>query len=194
MANPGDVTVGIDVDTGAFDTALAGLERSSKSLGSALTGALRSAALQGKDLEGVLRSLALRLTDIALGAAMKPLDNLLGSAVSGLGGSLGSALGFARGGVPAGVTPFAQGGVVRAPTFFPTGGGLGLMGEAGSEAILPLARGSDGRLGVATSGAGGSAAPVVFNVSTPDATSFRRSEAQITTMLARAVGRGRRGL
>ena len=96
--------------------------------------------------------------------------------------------------MPAGVTPFADGGVVRSPTFFPTGGGLGVMGEAGSEAILPLARGSDGRLGVASSGAGGTAAPIVFNVSTPDAASFRKSEAQITTMLARAVGRGRRGL
>ena len=35
---------------------------------------------------------------------------------------------------------------------------------------------------------------VVFNVSTPDAQSFRRSEAEIAAMLARAVGRGQRGL
>jgi hypothetical protein len=35
---------------------------------------------------------------------------------------------------------------------------------------------------------------VTFNVTTPDAQSFSKSEAQVTAMLARAVGRGRRGL
>ena len=48
-----------------------------------------------------------------------------------------------------GVKPFAKGGVIAAPGYFPMGGGLGLAGEAGPEAIMPLARGSDGRLGVA---------------------------------------------
>ena len=88
--------------------------------------------------------------------------------------------------------PFAAGGVVAAPTYFPMRGGLGLMGEAGPEAILPLARGSDGRLGVA---AGGRArpAPVTVNIATPDVEGFRRSEAQVAAGLARAVARGRRG-
>lgn len=45
----------------------------------------------------------------------------------------------------------------------------------------------------AAAGAGG-AVHVTFNVATPDAASFRRSEAQLGIMLARAVGRGRRGL
>lgn len=193
MTTGSDMTVGINLDTSAFDTAMGQLESESKSLGTALTGSLRQAAVQGRDLEGVLKSLALRISAIALSAGLKPLETMLGNAASGLAGSLGSALGFAKGGVPGAVTPFADGGVVRTPTFFPTGGGLGLMGEAGTEAVLPLSRGSDGRLGVATGGAQ-QPAPVVFNVSTPDAASFRKSEAQITTMLARAVGRGRRGL
>ncbi len=34
------------------------------------------------------------------------------------------------------------------------GGGIGLMGEAGAEAILPLKRGPDGALGVASQGGG----------------------------------------
>jgi phage-related minor tail protein len=68
------------------------------------------------------------------------------------------------------------------------------MGEAGAEAILPLARGADGRLGVAAGGAAQTAVQVTFNVTTPDAASFAKSEAQVTAMLARAVGRGRRGL
>lgn len=52
------------------------------------------------------------------------------------------------------VIPFANGGVVGGPTLFPMKGGIGLMGEAGPEAIMPLARGRDGRLGVRTEGAG----------------------------------------
>src|SRR5205085_12591198 len=90
------------------------------------------------------------------------------------------------------VQPFAAGGVVATPTYFPLGRGLGLMGEAGAEVVLPLARGSDGKLGV-RSGSGASLA-VTFNVVSPDAESFRKSEAQVTAMLARSVMRGRRGL
>lgn len=75
--------------------------------------------------------------------------------------------GFAKGGVfDGGLQPFASGGVVNSPTFFKfaSGGGFknGLMGEAGPEAILPLKRGSDGKLGVTMNGSGGS--NVVVNV------------------------------
>jgi len=63
---------------------------------------------------------------------------------------------FANGGVFSGgsqVTAFANGGVVGSPTFFPmSNGGVGLMGEAGPEAIMPLKRGKGGRLGVEVSG------------------------------------------
>ena len=71
--------------------------------------------------------------------------------------------------------------------------GTGLMGEAGPEAILPLRRGPDGRLGVA---AGAAARPVSVNVTiaTPDPGAFRRSEAQVAAQLARAVARGKRAL
>tara|TARA_A100001201_G_scaffold29620_1_gene32134 strand:+ start:1615 stop:5418 length:3804 start_codon:yes stop_codon:yes gene_type:complete len=52
------------------------------------------------------------------------------------------------------IKPYAKGGVVAAPTFFPMkGNNVGLMGEAGPEAILPLRRGPDGRLGVENTGA-----------------------------------------
>jgi len=51
------------------------------------------------------------------------------------------------------VVPFATGGVVGSPTYFPMSGGrTGLMGEAGPEAIMPLKRGKDGKLGVASEG------------------------------------------
>jgi phage-related minor tail protein len=70
------------------------------------------------------------------------------------------------------------------------GRSLGLAGEAGAEAILPLARGSDGRLGVA---AGGATVNVTFNVVANDARSFAASEAEVSAMLLRAVKRGMRG-
>jgi hypothetical protein len=51
------------------------------------------------------------------------------------------------------VIPFAKGGVVSSPMLFPMSGGqTGLMGEAGPEAIMPLKRGKDGKLGVASGG------------------------------------------
>lgn len=57
---------------------------------------------------------------------------------------------FQRGQVKA----FARGGIVRQPTFFPMAKGMGLMGEAGPEAVMPLTRTSSGRLGVEASGFG----------------------------------------
>ena len=55
-----------------------------------------------------------------------------------------------------GLMKYAKGGVVTQPTFFRYGGAgnLGLMGEAGAEAILPLKRGRSGNLGVESSGGG----------------------------------------
>ena len=87
------------------------------------------------------------------------------------------------------VMPFAKGGVVGAPTYFALGHGLGLMGEQGAEAVMPLARGPDGRLGV-QSGGGGRPVSVTVNIATPDVESFRRSEAQVSA----APARGQRGM
>lgn len=71
--------------------------------------------------------------------------------------------GFEKGGVfsQGRIMPFARGGVVSQPTIFPMKSGLGLMGEAGPEAVMPLKRGSDGKLGVETSG---EMQPVIINL------------------------------
>jgi lambda family phage tail tape measure protein len=52
------------------------------------------------------------------------------------------------------IVPYAMGGIVNKPTLFPMANGAGLMGEAGPEAIMPLRRGANGKLGVEASGAG----------------------------------------
>ena len=51
-----------------------------------------------------------------------------------------------------GIVPFYKGGIVNSPTLFPFAKGTGLMGEAGPEAIVPLKRGRDGKLGIAGGG------------------------------------------
>jgi phage-related minor tail protein len=73
-------------------------------------------------------------------------------------------------------------------------GGVGLMGEAGPEAILPLGRGADGKLGVRGAGGGGGSVQVTMNISTPDAAGFQRSQSQIAAEMNRAIQRGRRNL
>ena len=187
-----------DYDIEGTERALAELERRANSFGSAISRALQQAVIDGRSLDDVLKGLAARMSAIALDAGLAPLENLLsglaGNLTSSLTAGIGNLLPFERGGLPGRLHPFANGGLVGGQTLFPMpGGDIGLMGEAGTEAILPLARGPDGRLGVA---GGGTSSPVqvTFNVTTPDAASFRKSETQITAMLARAVGRGRRGM
>lgn len=172
------VTVDIDANLDPFRDALKDLTKLSDSFGAQLTSALKSAVLGGQELDDILRRIGLNLAGMALNQGLKPLQSLISGLIGGL---------LPGGG--ASVTAFAKGGVISSPSYFPTGGGLGLAGEAGPEAVLPLARGADGRLGVA-SASGGGGLSVVFNVTATDAASFRKSEAQITGMLARAVSRG----
>ena len=182
------LTVHVTADTGELQKQLKEAAKLGKQFSTALSSSFVDIALKGKGLSEVLRSLALRLSEIALKAAFKPLTDSLGS-------GLASLFPFAKGGVVGSPlpVPFAQGGVIASPIAFPLGGNrLGLAGERGPEAILPLARGPDGALGV-RSAAGGSTS-IVFNISTPDADSFRRSETQIAALLARAVGQGQRNL
>jgi len=186
------IEIPVNADISGFSDAMKELQSQSKKFGSVFTSTIKSAVISGKSFEEVLKSLALNISNMALSAGLKPLEqatsNLIGNFLSSLTSSF-----IGGGSTGPSVIPFAKGGVVSSPSFFGMGRQVGLMGEAGAEAILPLARGSDGRLGVRASNTD-QPLNIVFNVSTPDVAGFRKSEAQLTTMLARAVGRGRRGL
>ena len=170
------------------------IERSATAFARAMSGAFSQSVTGGRHFEDVLKSLYLRLSDIALKAAFKPIENGLAAGFGNLFGALpGAGGGPSLAAASGAIKPFVAGGVIGTPTYFPLrGGGLGLAGEAGPEAIMPLARGSDGRLGVAASG--GRRASITVNIATPDADSFRRSEIYLTGQIARAVARGQRGL
>lgn len=171
------------------------LELSAKRFSLAMTGAFAQMVAGGRQFDDVLKSLALRMSDMVVRSALQPV---MKSVASSLTGGLDQVFGHLFGASPGtkaaqgAVKPFAGGGVIGMPTYFPlTSGGVGLAGEAGPEAILPLARGRDGRLGVASGGGG---ANVTIQIVTPDADSFRRSEVYLAGQIARAVARGQRDL
>lgn len=160
---------------------------------SGLRAAFDGLVLEGRSLTDVLGSLADKMISTAYSAAVNPVtDHFGGLLAGGLNSAVSGLMPFADGASfsQGRVTPFAKGGVVSSPTTFPMRGGTGLMGEAGPEAIMPLARGADGSLGVR--GAGGGAVTVNMNISTPDLQGFQRSRGQIATQMTRALGRSQR--
>ncbi len=129
---------------------------------------LFDAALSADSFSEAVKRVGFEILKIALSGVLGegPMGGVLGGLFKGLiGGAFGAAGGgatsaiggFAKGAAFRGgrVTPFANGGVVSGPATFPMPDGLGLMGEKGAEAIMPLKRGPGGRLGVEASGGGG---------------------------------------
>lgn len=161
------------------------------------SGGLRKAfdglVFDGLKLSDALSVVATSMTDTVYNAAMKPVTGHLGGLLSDGVNAVVSSLQPYADGAPFSqgrVMPFAKGGVVSGPTTFPMRGGTGLMGEAGPEAIMPLTRGADGRLGVRSAGGGG--VNVTMNIHTPDVQGFERSQSQIAARMARALGHGNR--
>lgn len=164
-----------------------------KGLSKGLRRAFDGVAFDGMKLSDALKTIAQSMIQTTYSAAIKPVANHFGGLMAqGIGSMVEGIMPFANGaGFSQGrVMPFANGGIVSSPTSFPMRGGRGLMGEAGPEAIMPLARGADGKLGVR--GAGGGATTVVMNITTPDVQGFQRSQGQIAAQMSRALGRGNR--
>ncbi|MEM8576237.1 MAG: phage tail tape measure protein [Pseudomonadota bacterium] len=164
-----------------------------KGLSRGLRKAFDGLVFDSMSLSDALKAVAQSMIDATYNAAIKPVTDHFGGLISsGVNGLVESILPFADGAPfsQGRVMPFATGGVVSGATPFGMRGGLGVMGEAGPEAIMPLARGPDGKLGVR--GAGGGGTSVVMNITTQDAESFRRSRSQIAAEMSRALGRGNR--
>lgn len=157
-----------------------------------LSRAIDGVVFDGMKLSDALGTIAQSMIGATYKAAVSPVtQHLSGMVMQGIGNLLPFANGasFSQGRV----MPFADGGVVHGPTTFPMRGGVGLMGEAGPEAIMPLARGADGKLGVRGGGAG-RPVNVVMNITTPDVQGFRRSQSQIAAQMGRVLGSGQRNL
>ncbi|MFN6926023.1 MAG: phage tail tape measure protein [Tabrizicola sp.] len=188
----------------AFDGELARMRetmifasREVNTLSNGISGGLRKAfdglVLDGTKLQDALKSVAKTIVDTVYAIAMKPITGAVGGLLAqGVSSVMGAGMPFADGGafLQGRVLPFAKGGIISAPVSFPMRGGTGLMGEAGPEAIIPLARGPDGRLGVQAGG--GRSVNVVMNIATPDVQGFQRSQSQIAAQVSRALARGQR--
>ncbi len=171
--------------------------REVNTLSNGISGGLRKAfdglIFDGMKLNDALKTVANTIVDQVYSIAIKPVTGALGGLLAqGVAGVMGAGMPFANGGAfsQGKVMPFAKGGVVSSPTGFPMRGGMGLMGEAGPEAIMPLTRGPDGRLGVQAGG--GRAVNVVMNITTPDVQGFQRSQSQVAAQVSRALSRGQR--
>lgn len=162
-------------------------------IGRGLRSAIDGLVFDGDKLSEALRTVGRSMLDAAYNTAMKPVvSHGAGVLAGGLESVIQGLLPFEKGGSfsQGRVMPFAKGGVISGPMNFPMRGGVGLMGEAGPEAIMPLARGVDGRLGVRSEGS--RTVNVVMNIQTPDAEGFRKSQSQIAAQMTRAIGRGQR--
>ena len=142
-----------------------------------MTSAFENLALTGKfRFREMTVSILQGLSKIYMRMAGMKLVNYVGSyifggsGVSTAGGSVGGLFATAAHGRvfnSSGLVAFARGGVVSSPTYFGFNGGRGLMGEQGSEAVMPLTRTANGNLGVQVQGMGGGTvvnAPVSVSV------------------------------
>ena len=123
----------------------------SSSMGDAFTSIVDGTKSVKDAFKDMARSIIKQLFDIFV---VKKITGFLEKSLSGLFGGASANGNVFSGGSQ--VQAYANGGVVNGPTTFGMSGGkTGLMGEAGPEAIMPLKRGSNGKLGVQMEGGGG---------------------------------------
>ena len=165
-------------------------DRMGVQMGMTFASAFEDAILQSRKFSDILKAVEQDIARIILrtavtGPAAKAISDAVSSGVRSIAGSFmsgsssagGSYHGVSYSAVPNAngnafwgghLIPFANGGIVSSPTMFPMARGMGLMGEAGPEAIMPLQRGADGKLGV-RAGGGGQGGVVINQTITIDA-------------------------
>lgn len=113
-------------------------------------------------------------------------SGLFGSIASGVSSLFASANGNVF--QSAGLHAYANQ-VVSRPTLFPFAKGVGLMGEAGAEAIMPLTRSSSGKLGVVAQGSGAGTVNVTVNIASDGTSSTKTNSSQQNASIGNALGR-----
>jgi len=175
------------------------MKDAARDLGFTFQSAFEDAIINGKKFSEVLKSLLQDIERIVLRKAItEPIANIISSGLSSFMGSFSKtstptpAAKSAHGNIFSGgnLIPFASGGLITRPSLFPmANGGVGLAGEAGTEAIMPLFRGSNGDLGVK----GGRGGGVEINVYAPAGSKVSQSQKtsgdkeQINIMIDEAV-------
>jgi lambda family phage tail tape measure protein len=139
-------------------------------VGSSMETAMMSMVDGTKSVKDAFRDMALDIVKhLYKVLVVQRMINAIGGMIGGPVGSALSTYGQADGGAWQGgsqIQAYADGGIVGSPTTFPMANGkTGLMGEAGPEAIMPLKRGANGKLGVQMEGGGGDTINVVQNFS-----------------------------
>jgi TP901 family phage tail tape measure protein len=170
---------------------MAQIKQLANNIGDAFSYALGDIVIEAKNANEALNDLLKTIYRLLFNEIVgKPLASAISSGLFGIfGGLLAPA---AQGMVVAGgaITPMAAGGIVRSPTRVPMANGSALLGEQGAEAVFPLTRLPDGRLGLSADTGGQSSSPVInFYITTPNPDSFRRARHQIASDIGRAVNR-----
>ncbi len=197
LSQTSSLVTGFDGELRRMQGALASTTKDVANVERGMSSGLRRAfdglIFDGAKLSDALGAIRQSMISTAYNAAIKPVTNgVSGALTNAVGGLVQNILPFADGAPfsQGRVMPFATGGIVSSTTPFGMRGGMGIMGEAGPEAIMPLARGADGKLGVR--GAGGGGQTVVMNINTPDVQGFQKSRNQIAAQMNRALNRGQR--
>ena len=170
--------------------------------GEAISSSFEEAILSGRNLQDVLKGLLQDILAIIIRAKVTtPLGNAItgalqsggGDIISAILGGVASAFGFGGGASAGGAVATRGVTAPLPPTFSPPGRAFGgsvmagnayLVGEAGPEIFMPKSPGEvlDGRFTRGALGGNGGARIVnqTFNISTPNADSFRLSQRQLS--------------
>lgn len=147
----------------------------------AMTGKTSFSSLANSIISDIIRM----QSRAAVSGIMDKVSSLLGSY---FGGSSSSSTGlsslpasvnktYALGGVESSASLSAySGGIYSSPQLFKFAHGAGVFGEAGPEAIMPLKRGSDGKLGVSSNGDRGEVTVIINNQSGGQANQTQRTD------------------
>lgn len=154
------------------------VEAITKSFSSTIENAFMSIADGSKTVADAFRNM---LRDMLLEIYRQQIVKPMADSFAGFLGGLFQA----NGGVwNKGIQMYANGGVVGSPTMFRHAGGIGMMGEAGPEAIMPLKRGKNGKLGVQVDGGGSVNVVQHFNFSANGDDSVKKIIAQAAPQIA----------